>query len=68
MPCEDLAGRVGDRHHVEVADDQLTVIDDRRGCGGLGGDIDGIHACGTGSVVVGRSATGRDAGWMGSGW
>ena len=38
------------------------------GGGGGGGDVGGVHAVGTGSVLAGRSATGRASGVDGQGW
>ncbi len=47
-----------------LADDQFAVIGGGRGRGGgrdgVGGGVDGVHAAETGSVLAGRSATGRE--------
>ncbi len=50
---------------VEVPDDELAVVDGLRD--GRGGGVGGVHAVGTGSVLAGRSATGRAVALTG-GW
>ena len=70
MPRRISLSGLPDGHDVEVADDELAVVArDRSGARAVaaGGGVDGVHAVGIGSVLAGRSATGRAVALTG-GW